>query len=122
MKNIGLYIYTLLNGKFIGKDENGNKYYESNISHGSKKNKRWVIYKGIEDPTKINPYWHAWIHHIIDDVSDIKKKKFSWQKKLSPNLTGTKKAYKPAGHLLSEKKKYVNKKRYEAWDPNQKKD
>ena len=39
-QTLGTRIYTLLNGKFVGKDEFGNKYYEN-----KKKNKRWIIYK-----------------------------------------------------------------------------
>ena len=121
MKNLGLYIYTFFKGELIGKDNNGNKYYQSKLTHGSKKNKRWVIYNKIDDPTKINPDWHAWLHHIIDDIPNIKKKKiFGWQKKLSPNLTGTKKAYQPSGYLLNKKKNYVTKKNYESWEPNKK--
>mgnify|MGYP000058846505 FL=1 len=123
MINLGLYIYTFFKGIFIGKDEKGNKYYKSNISHGIKKEKRWVLYyRNNNDPTTINPGWHAWLHHIIDNIPDNKvKKKFKWQKKLSPNLTGTKKAYKPEGHLLNKQKSFLKKrKNYESWDPNKK--
>ena len=42
MINFGLYIYTLFKGIFVGNDEKGNRYYKSNISYGTKKEKRWV--------------------------------------------------------------------------------
>ena len=122
MINFGLYIYTLFKGIFVGNDEKGNRYYKSNISHGIKKEKRWVLYhKNNNDPTSINPEWHGWLHHIIDDIPDKKaKKKFKWQKKLLPNLTETKEFYKQEGHLLNKNKLLLKRKKYESWDPNKK--
>ena len=122
MKNFFLQIYSYLNGEFIGKDQLGNKYYKSNISHGIKKEKRWVIYKNDNDPTSVEPIWHAWLHHVVKDVPNLKtKKNFYWQKKISPNYTGTKKAYLPPGHILSKERKIKKIKNYESWMPNKKK-
>ena len=106
----------------VGNDEKGNRYYKSNISYGTKKEKRWVLYyKNNNDPTSINPEWHGWLHYIIDDIPDTKaKKKFKWQKKLLPNLTGTKEFYKQEGHLLNKNKLLLKRKKYESWDPNKK--
>ena len=53
MKNISLYLYTIFRGNLVGKDQDGNKYYTSDISHGIKKEKRWVIYKNDNDPTSV---------------------------------------------------------------------
>ena len=120
MKNISLYIYTIFRGKLVGKDLNGNRYYKSKVSHGVKKEKRWVLYKRDNDPTNINPDWHAWLHHAIDNApNENDKKKFFWQKKISPNYTGTNKAYLPPGHMLNKVKK--DNKNYESWNPNKKK-
>ena len=120
MKNISLFLYTIFRGNFVGKDQDGNKYYKSNISHGIKKDRRWVLYKGDNDPTNIDPSWHAWLHHVVDDVPNLKKKIFYWQKKITPNYTGTEKAYFPSGHILNkERKKKI--KNYESWIPNKKK-
>ena len=122
MKNISLYLYTIFRGNLVGKDPEGNKYYTSNISHGIKKEKRWVLYKNDDDPTSIDPGWHAWLHHVLQDVPNLKtKKNFYWQKKISPNYTGTKKAYLPSGHILSKEKKIKKIKNYESWTPNKKK-
>ena len=60
MKNISLYLYTIFRGNLVGKDQDGNKYYKSNISHGVKKEKRWVLYKKDNDPTKLEPAWQSW--------------------------------------------------------------
>ena len=122
MKNISLYLYTLFKGSLVGKDDDGNKYYTSNISHGVKKEKRWVLYKNDNDPTNIDPMWHGWLHHVVEDVPNLKtKKNFYWQKKISPNQTGTEKAYFPPGHVLNRERKIKKIKNYESWMPNKKK-
>ena len=41
-QTLGTRIYTLLNGKFVGTDADGNKYY-LNKKNGQN---RWVIYNG----------------------------------------------------------------------------
>ena len=48
-QTLGTRIQTILFGKFVGKDSFGNKYYEN------KNDKRWVIYNGEIDATKISP-------------------------------------------------------------------
>ena len=122
MKNISLYLYTFFRGSLVGKDEDGNKYYKSNIAHGTKKEKRWVLYKKDNDPTNIEPNWHAWLHHVVENAPKSKiKKNFYWQKKISPNRTGTGKAYLPSGHILNKERKIKKIKNYESWTPNKKK-
>ena len=111
----------MFKGSLVGQDQKGNKYYKSNVSHGVKKEKRWVLYKNNDDPTNIDPHWHSWLHHLVNKIPNSKKKRFNWQKDRSPNFTGTKKAYLPINE--SSRKGYKNKKNknYEAWTPNNKK-
>jgi len=106
-QTIGTFIYTLFTGKFAGYDEFGNKYYYNS------KNKRWVIYKNRVESTKIPPEWHMWIHFLSKNAPTSSLNKFNWQKKYEENLTGTSKAYRPEGSLLSDKKKNI--KKYETW-------
>ena len=106
-QTVGTFIYTLFVGKFAGRDHFGNKYFSNS------KGKRWVIYNNDIEASKIPPEWHSWMHFLsIKKPSDIKIK-FSWQKQHEENLTGTKKAHKPEGSLLSDSKK--NMKKYETW-------
>ena len=106
-QTIGTFVYTLFFGKFVGKDEFGNKYYSS--SQG----KRWVIYKSKVESSRIPPEWHLWIHFLKKSTPSDDKKNFKWQKKHEENLSGTIKAYKPDGSLTSDIKKDM--KRYETW-------
>ena len=100
----GTKIKTILSGKFVGKDTFGNKYYES------KKGKRWVIYSGEVDASKIPVEWYSWIHFTPNKIEkDHNPKKYQWQKSHQANLTGTEEAYFP------NKNKNANKKKYKTW-------
>ena len=100
----GTRIKTLISGKLIGTDIYGNKYYENS------KGKRWVIYSGEIDASKIPVEWYSWIDFTankIEKTHDLKK--YDWQKPHQPNLTGTDSAYYPY------KNKNVNVKKYKPW-------
>ena len=103
-QTFGTFLKTIFFGKLIGKDDQGNKYYKS------KKDERWVIYKGDVEATKITSDWYLWIHRTIDKPPLVDEKKFSWQKKHQENKTGTKDKYIPT----KIEKKIINKK-YETW-------
>ena len=103
-QTFGTFLKTLFFGKFVGKDEFGNKYYKS------KSDERWVIYSGNIEATKISSSWYLWIHHTIDKIPDDKENKFLWQKEHSENKTGTDESYKP-----TKIKKNAIKKKYETW-------
>ncbi len=106
-QTIGTFIYTLFTGKFVGRDEFGNKYYSNS------KGKRWVIYNNKVEASKISPEWHLWIHFLTNNKPSDNLNKFKWQKRHVGNLTGTSNAYKPDGSLTSDSKK--NTKKYETW-------
>ena len=100
-QTLGTRIQTLFFGRLVGKDHLGNKYYES------KNGKRWVIYNGEVEPTKIPNEWYSWMHFTKNKIENVKDlKKYNWQKPHQPNLTGTKKAYHPQKNNNEFKKKY----------------
>ena len=101
-QTFGTFLKTLFFGKFVGSDENGNKYYKS------KKDERWVIYSNIIEATKITSDWYLWMHHTINKIPDSKE--YLWQKKHLENQTGTKNSFKPVKIRKSE----ISKK-YETW-------
>ena len=103
-QTFGTFLKTLFFGKYVGRDEYGNKYYKS------KQNERWVIYSKNIDASKITTDWYLWIHHTIDKIPDNKEVKYSWQKKHQENQTGTSKRFKPI-----KIRKNAIKKKYETW-------
>lgn len=90
--------------EYVGNDVFGNKYYQKN-------DRRYVVYKGIQEPSKVPPMWHAWLHHLIDEKPSYEQlEKHRWQKKHQPNLTGTKNSYSPSRKEVSSD--------YKSWRPN----
>ena len=102
-QTLGTFIYTLFTGKFIDRDQFGNKYYSNS------KGRRWVIYKNEIESSKIPPNWHSWIHFQTFNKPSDNLNKFPWQKKHRENLTGTKEAYTPEGSLTSNSKQNIKK-------------
>ena len=103
-QTFGTFLKTLFYGKYVGSDDQGNKYYKS------KRNERWVIYSSDTEATKINSDWFHWMHHTNDKIPSKNDMKYAWQKKHSENKTGTSKSYNPV-----KIKKKNNLKKYETW-------
>ena len=102
-QTFGTFLYTIFFGKFVGKDEFGNNYYVN------KKDKRWVIYSGEINASKITTDWYSWIHHMNNKIEKSKDiKKYEWQKPSQPNKTGTSESYHPNKENNEIKKKYTS--------------
>lgn len=123
MATLGTHIYTLLYGKRVGRDEFGNRYYKSSANQGEHVGRngverRWVLYKGKAEPSKVPPPWHAWLHYITNDVPENQAiKRHRWQKDHVPNLTGTDYAYRPPGHIKNGGKREKATGDYTPWEP-----
>lgn len=116
--SFGTLLYTWFYGYLVGEDSNLNKYYCNSKNFTDINFKRWVIFKGEIEASKIPPHWHAWLHKSIDIPPLNYKHKYVWQKDHEKNLTGTEKAYYPNSHPLS--KSYnadAVKSDYESWAP-----
>ena len=100
-QTLGTRIQTILSGKFAGKDSFGNKYYES------KSGKRWIIYNGEVDASKIPHEWYSWMHFTKNKIENTHElKKYKWQKPHLSNQTGTESSYHPKKNKDALKKKY----------------
>jgi NADH:ubiquinone oxidoreductase subunit len=126
MKNtIGTLIHTRLRGEFVGEDEFGNKYYrdkQARFGKGSlsSNEKRWVVYNGDAEATRVPPAWHAWLHHTVTAPptdGGVPPKK-PWEKPHEPNHTMTAEAYRPPGHTLRGGKRARGTGDYEPWIPS----
>ena len=112
-QTIGTWWYTLRAGSLVGEDDQGNKYYEN--KDGSR---RWVIYNGDIEASRVPPEWHRWLHHTTDaPPSEQPPLVKPWEKEHQPNLTGTAGAYFPPGSLAHGGQRARATGDYEAWQP-----
>ena len=121
MSSLRVKLYTLLNGKLVGRDEFGNKYYHK-APINKEKDERWVLYRGIDDPSKIPARWYRWIHFMSDTIpTDENYKNYSWQIDHQANFTGTEYSYKQKNldQITTDKtnKQKLYRKDYDAWSP-----
>jgi NADH:ubiquinone oxidoreductase subunit len=111
---LGTSLQVFLHGRKVGADSLGNLYYQT------KNGRRWVVYDGPNDPSRVPPEWYSWLHHQIDGVPDEAlppPPKFLLEP--SPNLTGTPRAYRPAGALERGGVRQAASGDYEAWTPGE---
>jgi len=112
-QTMGTRFHTWRKGELVGEDESGNRYYRER--NGSR---RWVIYNGVADASKISPGWHGWMHYRTDvPPTDESYEPKDWQKPHQENLTGTSGAYFPKGSLVSGEQRPEVTGDYEAWTP-----
>ncbi len=109
----GTWLYTRLHGIEVGIDEIGNHYYTER--NGGRR--RWVIYNGEVEASRVPPEWNAWLHHTTDEIPSSKGASHTWQKPHQPNLTGTVDAYHPAGSILARNEQPHAVGDYEPWRP-----
>ena len=107
--------------RYIGTDQAGNQYYEAKPRPGTKRPRRYVRYKTSIEATNVPPEWHGWLHYQTDAIpsGQAQTHRREWQKPHEPNLTGTTKAYRPPGHILSGGRRHKATGDYEAWTPPQ---
>jgi NADH:ubiquinone oxidoreductase subunit len=107
-----------LRGKtMVGEDHLGNVYYEGGTDPNGI-TRRWVIYNGSNDASRVPPEWFSWLHHQIDSVPDqaLPEAK-AWEIPAEPNLTGSQLAYRPSGALEKGGRRAAATGDYEAWTP-----
>lgn len=110
-QSLGTQLYTARNGTRVGEDEQGNIYYRN-----SDDTRRWVIYDGDNDATRVGPEWYGWLHHTFDQPpTDAPLEHKTWEKPHQENLTGTAAAFARPGSLRQPDAKPATD--YEAWSP-----
>lgn len=110
-QTLGTQLFTARRGVKVGEDDQGNVFYRSREG-----DKRWVIYNGESEASRISPDWHGWLHHTWDEPpSDKPLARKDWEKPHLPNLTGTAEAYAPPGSIRRAEPKSMSD--YEAWRP-----
>ncbi|HSV28032.1 MAG TPA: NADH:ubiquinone oxidoreductase subunit NDUFA12 [Candidatus Omnitrophota bacterium] len=115
MATLGTLLYTWMNGKLVGTDAGGNRYYVARSAPKGERAKRWVVYNGEVEASRVPAEWHAWLHYTAD--APLKGDAKSWQKPHEINKTGTAEAYLPPGHDLRGGRRERAAGDYEAWQP-----
>lgn len=113
---LGTRITTWLTGDLVGTDVFGNRYYQERRKPKGRRPKRWVLYKGDAEGSKVPAAWHAWLHHTTD--APVEAPMLDWMKPHLPNLTGTRHAYVPPGHDRRGGQRDHATGDYEAWRPD----
>ncbi len=104
--------YTLRKGQRVGEDALGNVFYQT--ADGVR---RWVIFNGEAEASRIAPEWHGWLHHTWQEPpTKVPLVRKAWEKPHRPNLTGTDAAYHPPGSLKAAVPRA--RRDYEAWTPD----
>ena len=118
--SIGTLIDTWLHGEYVGSDSFGNRYYrDRRRRRGLGRERRWVVYTGEADASRVPPEWHGWLHATVADPpkpDGVPRR--PWQKPHEPNLTGTEAAYRPQGHTLRGGVRAKATGDYEPWIPS----
>jgi len=112
---VGTALFTRAKGCEVGRDDQGNIYYR----HKKDPARRWVIYDGNNDGSRVPPGWQAWLRGTIDDLpGEALPPVRSFQKAPEPNLTGTMAAFRPDGALGSGRVRPVSTGDYQPWTPD----
>jgi len=129
----GATIGTLLGGAFgsekVGTDAQGNAYFRAKKpgkagTPFAGRERRWVIYQGANDASRVPSEWHGWLHGSFDGLpgSGVPESNLPpariWEVDYTPNATGTAQAYRPQGALERGGKRAAATGDYEAWSPD----
>lgn len=107
-------------GVQVGTDAYGNRYYEARTNKNSYdgRKRRWVIYDGYADASKVPPEWFGWLHHTFaDPPTDETMRQPKFGREHRPNMSGTPLAWRPPGSIARGGERARATGDYEAWRP-----
>ena len=102
----------------VGTDHQGNRYYRGKRPHADGRERRFVIYNGANDASRVPAEWHGWLHGAFEGPpeSNLPPARI-WETEYTANATGTPAAYRPAGALERGGARAPATGDYEAWQP-----
>jgi NADH:ubiquinone oxidoreductase subunit len=110
-QTLGTQLFTWRKGVRVGEDAEGNIFYRTKDD-----SRRWVIYNGEAEASRVAPEWHGWLHRTWDTTpTEVPLAHKPWEKPHLENLTGTAAAYVPPGSILRPNP--APRRDYEAWQP-----
>ena len=112
---LGTRFATWRGGREVGRDAQGNVYF---AAKAGARDRRWVIYNGVPEASRVPPDWYLWLHKTTDVLpTELSTSPRVWEKPWVPNLTGTAHAHAPSGSLAVTTKRARATGDYEAWSP-----
>jgi NADH:ubiquinone oxidoreductase subunit len=120
----GTMLDSARHGEQVGTDAQGNRYYRAKKPYPkghprSGQERRWVIYDGSNDASRVPAEWHGWLHGTHDGVPESYLPPARiWEADYTPNATGTPQAYRPQGALEKGGVRARATGDYEAWSPD----
>ncbi|MDB5723872.1 MAG: NADH:ubiquinone oxidoreductase 17 [Novosphingobium sp.] len=121
---IGTLLNSGLTGEHVGTDAQGNRYFRAKKRQApggpfAGQERRWVLYNGANDASRVPPEWHGWIHGTFDGVPESYLPPARiFEVDYTPNATGTPAAYRPQGALERGGHRARATGDYEAWSPD----
>ena len=110
-QTLNTQFFTWRKGQRVGDDAQGNVFYQT--ADGKR---RWVIFNGEAEASRIGAEWHGWLHHTYQEPpTDRPMVRKPWEKPHTENLTGTALAYAPAGSI--RRVAPLDRSDYEPWTP-----
>ncbi len=111
-QTLGTQLFTARRGVKVGADAQGNGFYQTRDGK-----RRWIIYNGESEASRVSPEWHGWLHFTSDTPpTEARVIPKPWQKPHQENLTGTDAAYAPPGSIRHGAP--ALRRDYEAWKPD----
>ena len=116
---IGTSLHSAFTGEHVGTDAQGNRYFRAKKRLPDGRERRWVIYNGANDASRVPAEWHGWLHGSFDGVpeSNLPPPRI-WEVDYVPKATGTAQAYRPQGALERGGVRAGATGDYEAWSPD----
>src|SRR4051812_2205548 len=120
-QTFGTQLWTWRFGELVGADEQGNRYYRTKggkIDPSLGFERRWVVYNGYAEASRVPPSWHGWLHHTVNvPPTEEAYTPREWEKPHIPNMTGTPAAYRPPGSTLASGRRPPATGDYQPWTP-----
>ena len=94
-QTLGTQIFTARKGVKASEDDQGNLFYQTRDGK-----RRWVIYNGESEASRVSPDWHGWLHFTWDQPptkAPLAHK--AWEKPHQDSPAGTLAAYAPPGSI-----------------------
>lgn len=108
----GTRLFTWRFGREVGSDGQGNRYFESRAG------RRWVIYDGANEASRVPPEWYLWLHKTTDLLPEqLPVPQRQWQQPHQPNRTGTSGAWARPGALPAGGRRERATGDYQPWQP-----